>query len=205
MSLSDYIPEKFLKLFSDPDFSQAIKGYSLYLIREDPEYRAEIKKVVNEELDNSFDTHLATSELKPIKRIAELETVTGLNDFSDFEEEHEPTIPERITSIEERISAYQLRPTVSLTENKTPKTKTEIRASLLVEALTGSGKPYLSTPEIMNFLKCKLPENCKIDENVQNIRKVKQDVVKKAAEMFSHVKMNKKTTGHKDVRLILVS
>ena len=43
MSLADFIPEKFLELFSDPDFSKAIKGYSLSLIKEDSEYRAEVK------------------------------------------------------------------------------------------------------------------------------------------------------------------
>jgi len=92
MSLSDYIPEKFIQLFCDPEFSNAIKGYNMYLLKEDQEYRKEAKIF--------FDECLLTSELKPISRIAELETVTGLNDYCDFEEEDgEPYIQEKINEI----------------------------------------------------------------------------------------------------------
>jgi hypothetical protein len=174
-------------------------------IMEIPESREIVLNQVKEELNTHFDAKLATSELRPVQRLAEIETVLGIDDFSYDDEDHEPTIPEKIQSIEEQLVNFEYRPTISLVETKTPKTKTELRASLLVNALTESGKNYLSTPEIMTFLKCKLPENCKIDEGVQNLRKVKQDVVKKAEKMFSHITTDKKKTGHKDVRLILVS
>ncbi len=110
-----------------------------------------------------------------------------------------------VDSIEDRIENFEYRPTVSPVIEQTPTTKTEYRAKFLVDALKASDKEYMSAREILEFLKCKLPESCKIDEHVQNIRKVKQDVLSKAVSMFPGVSMNKKSTGHKDVRLILVT
>ena len=147
---------------------------------------------------------LLTSGLRPIKRISKLESVTGLDDY-DPEEKHEPTLPERIRDLETQFENSEYRPTVRPQIECEPTTKTELRASLLVEALEASGKDHFTANEIIDFLKCKLPDTCKIDEKVQNIRKVKQDVVRKATEMFANVLTNKKTTGHKDVRLVLVS
>src|SRR5674476_823586 len=198
MSLADFIPEKFLELFSDPDFSKAIKGYSLFLLKEDPEYRAEVKTY--------FDVCLVTSELKPIKRIAELETVTGLNDFTDFEdEEREPNIPEKIEALKDEIRNIEYKTHVSPTITLEPTSKTEVRASLLVSELKDSGKDHLTSHEIIHFLKSKLPDNCKVNERIQNIRKVKQDVLKAASNMYPDVFLSKKKTGHKEVRLIIGS
>jgi len=44
---------------------------------------------------------LITFELKPIKRITELEKTIGHYKFLDFEE-HEPTLPEKIEALEQR-------------------------------------------------------------------------------------------------------
>ena len=74
----------------------------------------ESRKIILDHVNDSFESNdfqqkvekvLLTSELRPIKRIAELETVTGLNDFSDFEEEedHKPSIPEEISIIKEEL------------------------------------------------------------------------------------------------------
>jgi len=198
MSLADFIPEKFLELFSDPDFSKAIKGYNLFLIKEDLEYRAEVKTY--------FDVCLITSELKPIKRIAELETVTGLNDYSDFEdEEREPNIPEKIEALKEEIRNIEYKAPVSSTTTLEPTSKTDVRASLLVSEIRDSGKDHFTNHEIINFLKSKLPDNCKVNDTIQNIRKVKQDVLKAASNMYPDVFLSKKKTGHKEVRLILSS
>ena len=198
MSLADFIPEKFLELFSDPDFSKAIKGYNLYLIKENPEYRAEVKTY--------FDECILTSELKPIKRIAELETVTGLNDYSDFEDEdRESNIPEKIEALKEEIQNIEYKAPVSPTITLEPTSKTEVRASLLVSELKDSGKDHFTNYEIIHFLKSKLPDNCKVNETIQNIRKVKQDVLKAASNMYPDVFLSKKKTGHKEVRLILSS
>jgi hypothetical protein len=198
MSLADFVPEKFLELFSDPDFSKAIKGYSLFLLKEDPEYRVEVKTY--------FDVCLVTSELKPIKRIAELETITGLNDFTDFEDdEREPNIPEKIEALKEEIRNIEYKAPVSSTTTLEPTSKTDVRASLLVSEIRDSGKDHLTNHEIIHFLKSKLPDHCKVSESIQNIRKVKQDVLKAASNMYPDVFLSKKKTGHKEVRLILSS
>ncbi|SRR5664279_555612 len=199
MSLADFIPEKFLELFSDPDFSKAIKGYSLFLLKEDPEYRAEVKTY--------FDVCLVTSELKPIKRIAELETVTGLNDFADFKDDgdRKPNIPEKIEALKEEIQNIEYKTPVSSTTTLEPTSKTDVRASLLVSEIRDSGKDHFTSHEIIHFLKSKLPDNCKVSESIQNIRKVKQDVLKAASNMYPDVFLSKKKTGHKEVRLILSS
>ncbi len=205
MSLSEYIPDKFLSLFSDPGFAGAIKGYTKYLLKEDLEFREEVRNIVVSELDNSFDSRLITSELRPVKRIAELETVTGLDDFSIEDEDRVLNIPERIEVLEEGIRNGEFGVNVSPRIEREPTTKTEYRATLLVKALETSGKDHFTANEIMNFLKCKLPDSCKIDDAVKNIRKVKQDVIRAAKEMFPRVELNKKKTGHREVRLILKS
>lgn len=87
---------------------------------------------------------------------------------------------------------------------KEPETRTEHRAALLVKELEASKKDYLSTNEIIHFLKAKLPESCKLNK-VKNIWKVKQDVIKTAKEMYPDVDYDKKKYGHKDVRLVLKS
>ncbi len=169
-----------------------------------PVFEAKVTKIVETVLNTSFDSRLLMSDLRPVKRISELELITGLDEYED--EDRAPSIPERIQTLEDKISSTDFRPTVNPQIDKIPETKTEIRASLLVDALKASKKDYFSANDIMDFLKCKLPDSCKIDEKVKNVRKVKQDVVKKAEEMFSYlVESNKKTTGHRDIRLVLKS
>ena len=162
--------------------------------------------VLEEKATIVIEKVLLTSELKPIKRIAELETITGLKDYSDFEEEHEPTIPEKISLLSEKINnLLESTREPIIQPGNFPTGKTEIRACALVDHLKKSGKDHLTTHEIIHFLKCRLPESCKIDENIQNIRKVKQDVLNKAASMYPNVFLSKKKTGHKEVRLVLSS
>jgi hypothetical protein len=170
-------------------------------IIKNPETRELLFK--SSEFKNTVDTALLTSELKPIKRISELEKVTGIYSYEEFEE-HDPTLPEKIDVLEEKIQNIEFRPTIRLdVEIKNPETKTEERAFLLVEELKSSGKEYFSSHEIISFLKSKLPDSCKLDEKVQNVHKVKSDVLRKAENMFNDVFMNKKKTGHREVRLIL--
>ena len=167
-------------------------------------YELVVDSEIQPDIRSWFDSMLITSELKPIKRIAELETITGLNDFADFEdEEREPNIPEKIEALKEEIQNIEYKATVSTSITLEPTSKTEVRASLLVSELKDSGKDHLTSHEIIHFLKSKLPENCKVNETIQNIRKVKQDVLKAASNMYPDVFLSKKKTGHKEVRLIL--
>ena len=196
MSMADYVPEKFIKVFSDPDFYKAIKGFNLYLIKEDEEYRNEVQTFIDE--------CVVTSELRPIQRISTVETVLGLNDFSDIEEDREPSLPDRISLLEEKLPELQGNP-VKLSDN-TPTSKTEIRAFKLVERLKkareNAGNKFLSSAEIIGFLKSGIDDALKVKEG-QNVRQIKKEVLEKAAKMFPEVFVSQKTTGRKDLRLVL--
>ncbi len=165
-----------------------------------------VQAVLNKIIETKVNECLITSELRPIKRIAELETVTGLNDFADFEdEEREPNIPEKMEALKEEIRNIEYKTPVSFTTILEPTSKTEVRASLLRSELKDSGKDHLTGYEITHFLKSKLPDNCKVSETIQNIRKVKQDVLKAVSNMYPDVLLSKKKTGHREVRLVLRS
>lgn len=158
-----------------------------------------------ERLGIRIEDALLTSELKPIKRIADLENITGLNDFSDFEDEdREPTLPERISLLEEKLPELQGSP-VKLSDN-TPTCKTEIRAFKLVERLKkareNAGNKFLSSAEIIGFLKSGIDDALRVKEG-QNVRQIKKEVLEKAARMFPEVFVSQKTTGRKDLRLVL--
>lgn len=177
-----------------------------------PEERNEFIELIlpdfikNPDFQNDFNNKLILSPLKPIKRIAELETITGLNDFTDFEDEdRKPNIPEKIEALKEEIRNIEYKTPISSTTAQEPTSKTDVRASLLVSEIRDSGKDHFTSHEIIHFLKSKLPDNCKVSESIQNIRKVKQDVLKAASNMYPDVFLSKKKTGHKEVRLILSS
>jgi anion-transporting ArsA/GET3 family ATPase len=179
---------------------ERVKAFNLLINHPDTE------PVFIEKVKSIISDFIVTSDFQILPRLAAVESVTGLNDYSDFEEEdREPSIPEKIQEIEEKIEEIKVSPINTVKEDKEPTSKTEIRASLLVKELKKSGKGHLTSKEIITFLKSRLPENCRIKDNVQNIRKVKQEVLKKADSMFSYVNLSKKKTGHKEVRLILVS
>ena len=182
------------KVFDRPSKEEKINQFKMLM--KDPEVQPFFR--------NYIENIIATSELRILKRLSAVETALGLNDFSDFEaEEREPNIPEKIEALKEEIRNIEYKAPVSPTITLEPTSKTEVRASLLVSELKDSGKDHLTSHEIINFLKSKLPDNCKVNERIQNIRKVKQDVLNAASNMYPDVFLSKKKTGHKEVRLIL--
>ena len=153
---------------------------------------------------------LATSELKILKRLAAVETLLGLDDFSDVgDEEHELTIPEQLSLLAERIDNV----TEPVQRESIPQpvpiltTKTEIRAHLLVEHLKNdvqerSGSKFLSSEEIVSFLRYDIDELYRVREG-QNIRQTKKEVLDKAVKLFpNNVFLNQKAHGRKNVRII---
>lgn len=164
------------------------------------EEKREFLELILPEAQTWFDARLLTSELRPIKRIAELETVTGLNDYSDFDdkEEHEPNIPEQITELKEKIENIEAGNVFSVSpidaKNIIPETKTEARALFLVQYLEKevkerNGELFLNGKEIKDFFTRILPEKCTQDVEVregQNLRKIKKDVLEKAKKLFGN-------------------
>ncbi len=182
-SKSDKI-NQFLMLIKDPDVQ--------------PTFRMYIENI------------LATSDLKILKRLAAVETLLGLDDFSDFgDEEHELTIPEQLYLLAERIdNVTEPVPREPIPESiPILTTKTEIRAHLLVEHLKNdiqerSGNKFLSSEEIVHFLRYDIDELYRVREG-QNIRQTKKEVLDKAAKLFpNNVFLNQKSHGRKNVRII---
>lgn len=202
MSLSDYIPEKFIELFSDPDFSKAIKGYCKYLLKEDPEYRKEAKIF--------FDECLLTSDFKPIPRIAELETVTGLNDLSDIEEEEkEPSIPEQISLLNDKIESLSCASPepINQLEHVVPETTLDLKTCEVVEHLKESVKPNefgvfaIDKKTLDKFMTEEISEELRVKKVS---RQLKKDIFKRAIELFSDiVYINTSPSGNKTKTLAL--
>src|SRR5665647_584739 len=182
------------KVFDRPSKEEKINQFKMLM--KDPEVQPFFR--------NYIENIIATSELRILKRLSAVETALGLNDISDFEdEERELNIPEKIEALKEEIRNIEYKTPVSSTTTLEPTSKTDVRASLLVSEIRDSGKDHFTSHEIIHFLKSKLPDNCKVSESIQNIRKVKQDVLKAASNMYPDVFLSKKKTGHKEVRLIL--
>jgi len=182
------------KVFDCPVQNNKI-GQLITLLK-DPEVQSFLKVFV--------DNAIATSELQILKRLTAVEQILGLDDYGTDKAET-PTLPQKIDRLEEQVKNSAASFKLPIDPVIQPTTKTEKRAVSLVDHLKETGKDHLTSPEIFSFLKCKLPENCKINENIQNIRKVKQDVLKKAAAMYPNVFLSKKNTGHREVRLVLAS
>jgi hypothetical protein len=144
-----------------------------------------------------FDTRLVISELKPIKRIAELETDLGRTDPDFLPEDREPTIPEQITELKERIENIESGNVISVTYkepgNIIPETKTEARAVFLVQYLEKevkerNGELFLNNRELKEFFTRIVPEknpDCEVKEG-QNLRKIKKDVLTKVKKLFGN-------------------
>jgi len=201
--VSPCAPASFVSLFSNPEFRTALKGFVIDLVKEDIDFRESLKE--------AFDYSAATSDLKILKRLSVVETDLGRNDLADFEEEHVPTIPEQIKELSERIEQPLCRPTISIKMDTEiiPQTVTEHRAQELIEHLKNDIAPrnsevFLTSREIMIFLKDGINVEYRIKKNVKNIRQVKKDVIEKAFEMFpTSVSLSKKSNGHKEVRVVL--
>ena len=196
-------PASIVSLFAKPEFRTALKGFVIDLVKEDIDFRESIREAV--------DYSVATSDLKILKRLSVVETDLGHNDLADYEEDHVPTIPEQIKELSERIEQPLCRPTISIKMDTEiiPQTVTEHRASELITHLKNDIAPrnsevFLTSREIMLFLKDGIKAEYRIKKTVKNIRQVKKDVIEKAVEMFtSSVSLSKKAKGHKEVRVIL--
>lgn len=161
-----------------------------------------VKPVLKNELDESFDARLATSELRPIKRLAELELVTGLDDYYD-DEAHEPTIPDRIENLENKLSSLEYRPSESPAIEIKQKTKTGKRAMHLIKALMDSGKDHLTRSQIREALSDETLEDARLTPETSNPRRVIIDALNEAGKLCSKVIPDQKGYGRHEWRLLL--
>lgn len=187
------------------EFSKTEKINQFLMLIKDPDVQPVFRMYI--------ENILATSELKILKRLAAIETLLGLDDFSDFgNDEHELTIPEQLTLLAERIDNV----TEPVQRESIPEsgpiltTKTEIRAHLLVEHLKNdvqerAGGKFLSSEEIVNFLKYDIDKTYRVSEG-QHVRQTKKEVLDKAVKLFhNNVFLSQKSHGRKNVRMIYQS
>jgi len=211
MSLADYVPEEFMHFFEQHGFVEALKGFARYLINEDYEFQEEMK--------NKFNAKLATSELRPIQRLAEIETVLGIDDLSYDDEDREPTIPEQITRLNNMVSKINttLKPELIDRSLVAPsKNFTEIRADFLIEYMKKSTdlpkavSPFanidtrvLDSRDFKKFVENYLPKEFQ-PESTKNLRKLKRDVFAAAENRCStnDIFIDKADHGRKELRLI---
>jgi hypothetical protein len=140
---------------------------------------------VCEVLHRIIENVLLTSELKPIKRIADLEAITGLNDYSEYDEEqHELTIPEQILMLADRIDNSVIptaKETVSIPDNKTG-----VRARLLKNKLVSmpyrNGRKYMISSEVKAFLLDEIELDYRTTQ--KGARVAAKDVMEKTKELF---------------------
>lgn len=145
-----------------------------------------------------IDNSIVTSDLNILKRLATIENKLGFNDLLDSDE---PTIPEQLSILADRIAEIVNEPRCE--PENSPMTKTESRAHLLVAKLKGMrGKGFLSSQEIVQFLKHGIEERYKVGDK-QNVRQVKKEVLQKIVELFPDMQLDKKKYGRREVRLIL--
>ncbi len=203
-------------MISLSDISQAFKNAS------EPE-RIEFVDLIAPYMDKfvntSFDARLATSEIRPVQRLAEIETVLGIDDFSYDDEDHEPTIPDHITKLYDMVSKINttLKPELIDRSLVAPsKNITEIRADFLVEYMKKSTdlpkavSPFanidirvLDSRNFKKFVENYLPKEYQ-PESMKNLRKLKRDVFAAAEKRCStnDIFVDKADHGRSELRLI---
>ena len=184
MSLADYIPENFIEQFSNPDFQKALKGFSMYLIKEDEEYREQMKCYIDE--------CSVTSDLEIVPRLIAVEKVTGIRETS---EKHEPNLPERIEVLEDKIDHITVRTIeIPVIEQKTiPTTTLDLKAEAIVEHLQKDVKQnwgkeiVMNAKDIYTFFTEKVKDSLRWPADLKNKRQTKLEIIERAVKMYPDV------------------
>lgn len=174
--------------FAYNSFAQT-KVNDLISLLKDPDVQTFLKTFI--------DASIATSELNILKRITTIEEKLGII------ESEGPTIDFRLSEIEAKVNTLptSLEPVVEPPIR--PVTKTQKRACALVSKLRKCKKRFLTSSEIVAFLKHEVSEDIKITEDTRNPREVKKEVIEKAAELFPDIQLSKKPHGRREVRILV--
>jgi hypothetical protein len=199
-----------LKAYIDSEIQKGIEKFlpaAVEKVLSDPE---------NPILIRAFENVLAISDLKILKRLYTHDKILGLVDLDlEDDEEHEPTIPEQITELKEKIENLTISTPILPLELKTliPETKTEARAVFLVQYLENevkerSGELFLNGSEIKDFITRIIPEKDPelAPKKDQNIRKIKKDVLAKVKKIFGNkIEIDTNKHGRHETRIFLRS
>lgn len=201
------------------NYSREEKVQQFLLLLKDPDVQPIFRMYI--------ENILATSDLNILKRLSDVETALGLNNFGDFEEEHETTIPEKLSMLEEKISNVTKIVDPGLVSTGTikpelvnrklvnpPQSVTDIRADFLIEYMELNTEPIpdpcfanlelliLDSKKFRFFIEKVLPEQYR-PKHMKNLRKLKRDIFERAAERHEKVMVDKSEHGNKELRLIV--
>jgi hypothetical protein len=196
-----------LKVYIDNEIQKGIEKAlpaAVEKVLSDPENPIFIRAVENV---------LAISDLKILKRLYTHDKLLGLTDSDLEDEDREPTIPEQLIILSEKIDFFELNKAAVVQiqpEHIIPESKTEARAVFLVQYLEKevkerNGELFLNGTEIKDLIVKTIPEknpDCQIKKG-QNIRKLKKDVLEKAAKLFpGNIIINKNKNGRHETRIL---
>jgi hypothetical protein len=190
--LSIYKDTDRYKLFDRTEQSSKIDQF-LNLLKE-PAVQTFLKTVI--------EATIATSDLKILKRLSKVEAMLGLLDEDLVEEEdRDSSLPARLKILEGEVNTLNtsIEPLYTPPMNLT--TKTQKRACALIGKLRKNKKRFLTSSEIVHFLKHEISEELRITEDVCNPREVKKEVLEKAIELFPDIQLSKKQYGRREVRI----
>jgi len=173
-------------IFNLPDVQQFLKLLKV----------PEVQTVFNLMVENA----IVLSELKILKRLTKLEVHTGLDDPGG--EDHPITMAEQIYQLAERIDNKTEPIQETVIE---PRTSLEFKATEFAihvrDVATKTGKTFLKSKEIMDFMKSGLSEPLRM-KDIQNPRQFKRDVIQKTKSMFPFIFLDKKKNGRRDVLIV---
>jgi hypothetical protein len=172
-----------------------------------------IKESYNEpEFRQNVDYALLDSESKILPRLKDVEIVTGLNALYLEDEDHEPTIPERIEALEQRTVLAPEKPAEEKTEENPIIANTTLtqKASALKEYLkkktkaNWSGKVVLENQDIYKFFREIIEEDLRWPEKMRGYRGAKKSIIERAQELYpDEVEVVRNKSGNKITGLAL--
>ncbi len=196
--------------------TESISGYSksekinqFLILMKDPEVQPFFRNYI----ENIIENVLATSDLKILKRLTNIETILELNDYPIEDDEVESTIPKQISLLSDQMNK------VIKTNNKQSikepiqesvhlgMSKTTARAILLFKdvikvAIEGKDQIVIGSREIKNYLTNHIQPKYRVGD-VNNFRKVKKDVLTTLKKLLpDNVLLDKKKYGRREIRLV---
>ena len=111
-------------------------------------------------------------------------------------------ILQRLTALEDSRAEPKAEENKPIEQIPLPETKTEQRACKVAEKL--KGKKFLSSREIVNYLKYEIEDKLRVKEGT-NARQIKKEVLEKVIKLFPNTFLDKKKCGRREVRLILAT
>lgn len=173
-----------------------------------PGYREEVKEIIKETYNEpAFKTNveyaLLDSESKLLPRLNSVEIITGLKEdlYSDFEE---PTIPEKINKLAERIESSPLEALGDSKETLIPETKMEKTFVKFIDFVLAQpvrdGKKLITNNLIHQFRK-NLPDDIK--PKTVNPRQWKKELFEYTRQKTDVAKPDKTSKGdNRGIRLV---